>query len=150
MGHPANIKREAKYLTEIEGLNPRRTGERLGVSKSTVWYWVRKHGWRAQEQTPESLLSHEMRRVVAKESYSETDVRKMRLLGSILDEYAARRSTLAEEIGRLVERHRGAATERRAVLDELIAILNAYGGTALKTVRKGPQAKINDFSGYGL
>ena len=150
MGHPAKVKREAKYLTEIKGLNPRRTGERLRVSKSTVWYWVKKHGWRAQEQSPESLLSHEMRRVVARESYSETDVRKIRLLGSILDEYAARRSTLAEEIGRLVERHRGAATERRAVLDELIAILNAYGGTASKSVKKGPQAKVNDFSGYGL
>ena len=150
MSHTGKIKRQVKHLIEVEGLNCPQTAKRLGISKSTVWYWMRKHGWRAQEQSPESLLSHEMRRVVARESYSETDVRKIRLLGSILDEYAARRSVLAEEIGRLVERHRGAATEKRAVLDELIGILNAYGGTASKSVKKGPQAKVNDFSGYGL
>jgi hypothetical protein len=105
-----------------------------------------RFGWVRQEEEAELIILQEFKRLVAKRSFSETDLRKLKNLRNILDEYENRRSILARDIESIINRHRGSAADKTAVLNEMIVTLNKHTGSTMRIARdlSGKQPK-NDF-----
>ncbi len=148
MAHQQKTKAQAKYLTEIEGLNPRQIEERLGVPKITIWSWVNKYNWKVQELTTENVLVNELKRVIVKPEYTDQELRKIRILRDLLDEYSSRRSALVIELETLIKKHRSTPTEKQALVNDLVGLLNTFTGSTLKQMKAATTDKINDFSRY--
>lgn len=139
-------KKRARDLFEIEGLKPPTISKIIGVPRPTVYFWKRRHGWTLKEETPEVLVLAEFKRIIAKPAYSNADMRKLKNLRNILDEYEHRRSLLARDIQAVIDRHRGVETGSRIVLNELIAILNTHTGSTMRVIRDlSGRQPANDF-----
>ena len=139
-------KKRARDLFEIEGVKPPTISKMLGVPRSTVYFWKQRNDWGFKEETPEVIVLREFKRIIAKPEYSNADLRKLKNLRNILDEYENRRSLLAKDIQIVVDKHRGGEASSRLVINELITLLNTHTGSTMRVIRdlSGKQP-ANDF-----
>ncbi len=147
MRHSELKVRKARTLFELCGLKPADISSKTGIPPRTLYDWITRFAWTRQEETPEQIALAEYKRVIMKGDHSERDIRKLRVLRDILDEYTEQRSLFTQEIVEAIEVLRKSGSDKDQALNHLIGIVNKYTGSKIRRKRAANKDMKNDFRG---
>lgn len=134
-------------LFELHRMTPAAISVETGIPVRTLYNWIATKGWSRQEETPEQIALAEYKRLILKGEHSERDLRKIRILRDILDEYTEQRSLFTQEIVEAIGILRKSGGDKDQALNHLIAIVNRHTGSKIRRKRAANKDVKNDFRG---
>lgn len=147
MRHSELMVKKARMLFELHGLTSAAISRETGVPRRTIQDWIVRRKWAQQEQTPEQVTLAEYKRLILKGEHTERDLRKLRILRDILDEYTEQRSLFTQEIIWAINMLRKSGRDKDQALNHLIGIVNKFTGAKIRRKRSANREVSNDFRG---
>lgn len=150
MKHSELKIKKAQILFELQGWKPAAISRETGIPVRTLYGWINTKPWVRQEETAEQVTLAEYKRIILKGELSERDIRKLRILRDILDEYTEHRSLIMQEIIEAIGRLRQSGGNKDDALNHLIGIINKHTGAKIRRKRSENREVKNDFRGIEL